>query len=383
MGAVLVVLLAGCGGSAKEPPSKKPVQIWTRGDISFGVLAPLTGAEADRGRDLVDGAKLAAEDLNVRGGVLGKEVKLLTHDDRCEAAAGRASAQELAGQAPAGVLGGVCDDAAKAAARTLGKDLPFLVTAANSPRIVSRKQTPTAYLTNGTPYQAALAALHFLVLDNAHALATVSTGDRASKTLADQVIGLASPSPKAVSQQTIDASADVAQVAKTALAAKPDAVYFAGPAATSGTLLAALRAAKYDGSFVASAESESPEFVQAAGDAAPGAFVIAPASPQNLPEAAEWTKRFQERFERPPGRDALLGYNALRALSQAVTQSGKIDAERNAAELSRLPESYGGFLGALRFAADHTVMYDNNIALTVGDDGSFKLANTLRSSVDG
>ena len=52
--------------------------------------APLSGAQDARGRDLVDGATLAAEDLNVRGGVLGKRVKLVTLDDRCAAASTRA-----------------------------------------------------------------------------------------------------------------------------------------------------------------------------------------------------------------------------------------------------------------------------------------------------
>ena len=74
----------------------------------------------------------------------------------------------------------------------------------------------------------------------------------------------------------------------------------------------------------------------------------------------------------------MLAYDALRALAQAVTQSGEIDHERNSAELPRLPDKYGGFLGGLQFAKDHTVLFDNNIALTVSG-GAFKLENALRS----
>jgi hypothetical protein len=63
-----------------------------------------------------------------------------------------------------------------------------------------------------------------------------------------------------------------------------------------------------------------------------------------------------------------------------VTQSGRIDAEANAAELPRLDDSYAGFLGeSLKFAADHTIKYDANIALVV-KGGAFRLDSTLRSA---
>ena len=376
---VLLAVLAGCGGSKKEPPKPSgPVTVWKHGDIAFGVLAPLSGAQSERGRDLVDGATFAAEDLNIRGGVLGKRATLVTKDDGCAAGSSRESARTLAGQELGGVLGGVCEDAASAAARTLGEDLPFLVTSANSPKIVDAKKTPTAYLTNGTPYQSALATAHFLVFQQSQRLATISAGGKAAETLTKQVLGLSSPVPKAVSEQHIEPSADLAQIARTALAAKPDSVYFAGPAETSGKLVAALRKAGFDGAYIASSESESSGFLSAAGDAANDAFVITPASPQNLPQAAAWTKRFTARFKRAPGRDAMLAYDALRALAQAVTQSGEIDPKRNSAELPRLAEGYGGFLGGLHFAHDHTVLFDSNIALTVSG-GAFKLDNALRS----
>ena len=374
---VLLAALAGCGGSKDESSKpKSPVTIWKHGDIAFGVLAPLSGPQDARGRDLVDGATFAAEDLNIRGGVLGKRVKLVTRDDGCAAGASRAGAESLARLQLGGVLGGVCDGAASVAARTL--EQPFLVTSANSPKIVDAKTTPTAYLTNGTPYQSALAATHFFAFKEALRLAAISAGGKAPESLAKAVLALASPAPKAVSEQHVGEDADFAQVARTALAAKPDTVYFAGPPEASGKLVAALRQAGFEGAYVASAESESPAFLAAAGDAADDAFVIAPASPQNLPEAAAWTKRFTTRFKRAPGRDAMLAYDALRALAQAVTQSGEIDPKRNSAELPRLRDGYGGFLGGLRFAQDHTVLFDSNIALTVSD-GAFKLDNALRS----
>jgi branched-chain amino acid transport system substrate-binding protein len=387
---LLALGLSGCGllgsnDATDKPAAPKPPATagagFRPGQVSFGVLAPLSGPQSARGKDLVDGAKLAMADLNVRGGVIGQKVALVTRDDGCTAAASRESAKALAGSELAGALGGICASAARSAARTLDSGLPFLVTSANAPSIVSAKRTPTAYLINGTPYQSALATVHFLAYQRTQRLSVVSEDDRASKFLGDQVVGLSAPVPEPVSQQVVKpGTADWGTYVKAAMSGKPDTVYWAGSAASAGAFLAALRAAGYDGAFIASAQAESDEFLSAAGDAAEGAFVIAPATPQNLPEAADWAARFEKLHGRPPGFDALQAYNGVRALAQAVTQSGKVDPKRNSQELTLLDQTYTTFLGdpGLAFASDHTIRNDNTIALEV-KGGAFTVANTLRS----
>ncbi|WP_028067162.1 ABC transporter substrate-binding protein [Solirubrobacter soli] len=380
-GALAVLALAGCGGSEeKKEPASKPVPAnggFQPGQVSFGVLAPLTGSEATRGKDLVDGAKMAMTDLNVRGGVLGQKVAIATYDDKCQAGAGRTGAEAVKTSEAVGAVGGICASAARSAARELGPVKPFLVTSANTPSIVSAKKTPNAYLINGTPYQSALAAVHWLAYSHAQKLSVVTATDRASRYLGEQVLGLSAPVPKPVSQQAVDAIDET--VVKSALAGDPDTVYWAGPPADGGKLLAALTDAGFHGGFVASEASESPEFLAAAGDAAEGAFVIAPATPQNLPEAAEWSERFKQKFGHEPGLDALQAYNGVLALAHAVTQSGKVDRERNSQELEVLDDDYKTFLDkGLSFASDHTIKYDNNIVLKV-DGGQFTVENLLRS----
>jgi branched-chain amino acid transport system substrate-binding protein len=379
-GALAVLALAGCGHKdAPKQPAKAPVPAnggFRPGQVSFGVLAPLSGAEAARGKDLVDGAKMAIADLNVRGGVLGQKVALVTYDDKCDAREGRAGAASLKGAEVVGAVGGICADAARSAARELGAVKPFLVTSANAPSIVSAR-TKHAYLINGTPYQSALATVHWLSYSTAQKLSVVTADDRASRYLGEQVLGLSAPVPKPVSQQAVKAIDDT--VVKTALTGDPDTVYWAGPAADGGKLLAALTDAGFHGAFIASEASESTEFLAAAGDAAEGAFVIAPATPQNLPEAAAWAEQFEQRFGHEPGLDALQAYDGVRALAQAVTQSGKVDRRRNNQELALLDSSYKTFLDeGLSFASDHTIKYDNNIVLKV-QGGKFVVENTLRS----
>ena len=382
-GALVAFMVAGCGGGSHAPkpsatPSKPGGAVYQPGDVSFGVLAPTSGAQAQRGQDLVDGAKAAIAEINIRGGVNGHKAALVTYDDGCDAKKARAAAVAVKGSEAAGALGGICTSAASAAARTLGEELPFLVTSANSPGIVSARRTPTAFLTNGTPYQAALATSHWLVFQRAQRLAVVTADDRPSQYLGDQLVKLTSPVPKTVAQEV--AGSDWAANAQAALKGKPDVVYWAGSATGATELFAALKEAGFDGKFVASAESETADFAAKAD----GAYVIAPASPQYLPGAKAWTKAFQARFKRAPGFDALQAYEGVRALAQAVTQSGKVDRTRNSRELAVLASPYKTLIGdeTMAFSTDHTVKYDNNIALKV-QGGKFVIDNALRSGVEG
>src|SRR4051812_33068493 len=145
-GALVVLTLAGCGGgsdSAKPSatPGKAVGAIYQPGDGSFGVLAPTSGQHEQRGAGFIDGAQLAIADLNVRGGVNGHKAALVTYDDGCDAKTARERAVTLRASGAAGALGGICASAAGAAARTLGSELPFLVTSANAPSIVSARRT--------------------------------------------------------------------------------------------------------------------------------------------------------------------------------------------------------------------------------------------------
>ena len=50
--------------------------------LKIGVLAPLTGPGAETGRYKIQGAKLATEEVNKTGGVLGRPIELVIEDDQ-------------------------------------------------------------------------------------------------------------------------------------------------------------------------------------------------------------------------------------------------------------------------------------------------------------
>ena len=64
-----VAVMLTCLASSAEP-------------LKIGVVAPLTGPAAEQGRDKIQGAKLATEEVNKAGGVLGRPIELVIEDDQ-------------------------------------------------------------------------------------------------------------------------------------------------------------------------------------------------------------------------------------------------------------------------------------------------------------
>jgi branched-chain amino acid transport system substrate-binding protein len=79
--AIMVTLLAGTA-SAQET-------------IKIGVNQPLTGAFAASGAYVVNGAKIAADEINAKGGVLGKKIQLVIEDNKSNPTEAAAVAEKL------------------------------------------------------------------------------------------------------------------------------------------------------------------------------------------------------------------------------------------------------------------------------------------------
>lgn len=370
--------VAGCGGKKDKPETAA-----LKGTVTFGVLAP-TAREGElgvRGKDLTDGAQMAADELNANGGVLGRKVELQIVDDACDPLvayeAGKAFISD--GDGVAGVIGGMCDGAAERTIATVdstGK--PFLITSATADGLVSDELQGT-YMLNGTLYQQALSAAFWMNYEEAERLAVVQDETPESKSIAKQAVGLLEGQPKLVSLQTLEPDGpDVETVAKAAIASKPNFVLWTGGATKGGELVKALRENGFKGTFTATAASEQPEFLAAAGEAGEGAFVMATASPQNTPMAQDFKAAYSAKFQREPGFDGQQAYDAIRTLAHAANKAKSTDGAKMVAKMTELDPNHVNALGVVRFANDHTLLYDNRVILKV-KGGEFTWERSLRT----
>src|SRR2546430_15985955 len=63
--------------------------------IKVGVIQPLTGAFAASGTYVANGAKIAADEINAKGGILGKKLELVIEDNKSNPTEAAAVAEKL------------------------------------------------------------------------------------------------------------------------------------------------------------------------------------------------------------------------------------------------------------------------------------------------
>ncbi len=200
-GAIALALVAGlaaggCGGKDKKAETPE-----LKGTMTFGVLAPTEreGELGTRAKDLTDGAQQAVDEINAKGGVLGKKLGLQIVDDACDAQVAYESAKAfLSDSQVAGVVGGMCDAAAEREVPVIDSTgVPFLVTSATADDLVN-EDTQSTFLMNGTVYQQALSSVFWMNYRQAQRLAVVQDDSAESKALARKAIGLVEGAPKLV-----------------------------------------------------------------------------------------------------------------------------------------------------------------------------------------
>ncbi len=168
--------------------------------------------------------------------------------------------------------------------------------------------------------------------------------------------------------------------AKAAVASHPDFVFWTGSAASGGALVKALRDAGFKGTFTASAASESPAFLAAAGRTEPRAHSSPP--PRRRTNTCRTRRRgagaSRRRIAARPGSMPCRRTTPYARSRRRRARPDDTDGAQVAHNLPKLSEKLTTFLGVVRFARDHTLLYDNRVILVV-KNGDFAWERSLRT----
>jgi branched-chain amino acid transport system substrate-binding protein len=317
--AAFAPMLIGCSGGGSEDT------------IKVGVAGPMTGPQARNGEELWLGALLAAEEWNARGGVLGKQIELVQKDDQAEPKEAKKVANELIFADVAAVIGHYNSGVTFPASKEYGKrKIVMLTPAATNPvitdgafddgfktifRVCGRDdvqgQTGADFVAN---------ELKFTRVAIFHDKSIYGEGLARSFRDALKKLGVTIT----IYEGFDDKERNFRPFLPKLRDGDPQLWYFGGIHSQGGALA---RQAKESGITIPFMSGDGvfhPEFLAKAGDKAEGAYFTFPDT-DSLPQAKEFIRRYEDRFEKQKGPYSVYSYVTANILFESIAKAGSTD----------------------------------------------------------
>ncbi len=344
------------------------------GEILIGVMVPVTGSEATYGKDMENAIKIAVDEINAAGGLLGKEVKLTLGDDGCDPQMGSAAASKLVSSEVAAVLGGYCSGATIPTLKIYGDaKVPFVIIAANSTQLIA-ENPGWSFMINSPGYHQANAAADCFEDFGSTKLALVHQGDGFSEDLANltrqewekrgnQVVAY-----DVVNKGEQDFSSLVTKIKSSGA----QGVYWTAYHADGALLIRQLRQGGFTGDIVVADGSSSVQLLEIAGQAGEGVYCTSPPVVDFLPAAKEFIAKYNDKYGQQPGPYSGLAYDGAHLLADAIKRAGSTDSDaiREALETT---DEFQTLSGTITFTPEK-VLEKSNFIIIKGEGGKWVLA---------
>jgi len=339
--------------------------------VRIGTVSPLSGSGAHQGKDIENGARMAIDELNAKGAMVGgKKVTwvLQPEDDGADPKMGTAAAQKLVDAGAVAVVGHLNSGTTVPASKIYNSaGIPQISPAATTP-LYTHQGYKTAFrvVANDSLVGRTLASYSIKTL-HATKIAVIDDRTAFGQGLADEFVkGVkAAGGAQVVSRQfTNDKATDFNAILTQIRARKPDVVFYGGMDAVAGPLLKQMKALGIQAKLVSGDGICSEKLPQLAGDALGNDHVLCVvAGGVTGPEEANFTRfseRYRQRYKMALQTYAPYAYDAVMVFAQAMQQAGSSDPGKFLPALAKI--KYQGVTGSIAFDPNGDLL---NAALTL------------------
>ena len=342
--ALLTVPLAGCGNTPGRGGD----------EIVIGGLAPLTGSVAQYGVAVDNAVKMAVDDINDKGGLLGKRIKYISYDEKGDPTEATNAYTRLVDQDKiVALIGDVTSAPCEAVAQQAARDkLPMITPSGTSEAITTYGENVfrACFI---DPYQGQLMASYASKKLNAKTAAILfDNGDPYSSGIADafeaaaKALGMTITNKEGYASKSTDFNSQLTKIK----AGNPDVlllpVYYndvvliAKQAKDQGLTATLLGADGWDG-VAAQLDAASADVVKNA------YFCSQYSASSSDPALQNFLKTYKEKYNEEPNMFAVLGYDAMQIMAAAIEKAGTTNS---AAVIKALRETnYKGLTGTTTF----------------------------------
>jgi branched-chain amino acid transport system substrate-binding protein len=371
---VLAVFGLACPAGRERQTAAAP------NDIPVGFYAALTGSEAAFGQATQQGVRLAVEEINASGGVLGKKIRLITEDDqgRAEEAASVVTKLITSDNVIALVGENSSNQSLAAAPIAQSAKVPMISPSSTNPN-VTKKGDYIFRVCFTDPYQGkALATFvrNSLKLTNAAIL-------RDNKN--DYSVGLAevfrnqftAMGGKIVAEQSYaGGDTDFRPQLTSIRAAKPDVLFIPGFYTEVGQIAIQARDLGITQPMVGGDGWDSPTVITIGGKAVEGCYFSDHYFfDEPRPAVQRFVAEIRKRYGHNPEANAALGYDAVRILADAMRRAGSLDRKAIRDQIAAT-KGYQGVSGVITMGPDRDPI--KPVAMIKIEGGTTKFAGWIQ-----
>ena len=326
--------------------------------VKIGHVGPTSGGIAHLGKDNENGAKMAIDELNAKGVVIGgKKVKLelLVEDDAADPKQGTAAAQKLVDSKVVGVIGHLNSGTSIPASKIYSDaGIPQISPSATNPKFTRQGFKTTFRVVADDVHLGGTLGRYAVKELKGKSIAVIDDRTAYGQGVAEEFSKAVKASGGAIAetQFTTDKATDFTAILTQIKAKKPDVVFFGGMDAVAGPMIRQMKQLGITAKFMGGDGICSGELPKLAGGAmADGQVVCAEAGGVEGTQKAGMDK-FREDFKKKFGVEVQVYspyvYDALNVMVAAMVKAGSADPAKYLPVLAKT-EGYKGVTGIISF----------------------------------
>jgi branched-chain amino acid transport system substrate-binding protein len=322
-------MVAACDSGATPRPTPN-----FTGTVRIGVAAPYTGDTADGGIQILQGAQLAADEVNANGGILGNRIEIVSVDDEANATTAQAVASQLLQNNIVAVVGHKDSGVSIPASEVYNRAGILQITPTSSNPLFTSRGLDTVFRvcpvdTTQGPFLA-----DFLIQKLGQKKISVINADTAyGRGLGEEFnrrareLGVEPVSITEIKRGGKDFAVELQAIKPLA----PEAIMYAGSLPEAIIIASQMKELDIKATFIGGDTLFQAEFIVKTASAGEGAYVssffpdvLASGEERNK----EWVASYRAAFKRNPGGNSTGGYVAAQSLFEAMRQANSVDPAR-------------------------------------------------------